>query len=132
MRKIKFAQLVRYTIVGTFASFCDFMLLWLLLSTTPLHYLLAAGIAFCAATLLHYTINRKFNYKTTKRIFSVGAGYFFTVNVAGLILTLVLIAFFVEIINIPPLLARVIALPFVGLVSYILNTKITFQGHVFK
>lgn len=124
---IKIAQFIKYSIIGLFSTLFDFLLLWLLLNNTELHYLVAAAIAFCIATLIHYTFNRKFNYNQKRRKYATGAGYFMIINCLGLALTLGITAFLVELVSLVPLISRIIAAPIVGLLSYILNTKITFK-----
>ncbi|MEK6898740.1 MAG: GtrA family protein [Nanoarchaeota archaeon] len=132
MKRLKIAQLIRYTIIGTLATLIDFTILWFLLLINSSQYLIFAAIAFSLATLFHYTINRIFNYKNQHRLFSTGAFYFFAINLTGLILTIISLAILVELANLEPFIARIIISPFVGTLSYILNSKITFQTKIFK
>lgn len=132
MKKIKSAQLARYTIIGILATLIDFTILWSLLLINSSQYLIFAAIAFSLATLFHYTINRTFNYKNQQRLFSTGAFYFFAINLFGLTLTIISLFVLVELVNLEPFLSRIIISPFVGMLSYILNSKITFQTKIFK
>lgn len=129
--KVNLYQFGKYVTIGLTSILIDVLLLSFLLDHTYLHYLIAATITFTIASIFHYTLNHQLNYKKTARFFAAGLSYFLIVAIIGLVSTLALISLLVEIAQFHPLNARLIAAPIVGIINYILNTKITFKGNVF-
>ena len=125
----KTRRFLRYTFSGTSTFVLDFLLLWFLNGALNIHYIPAATVSYILATVVHYYIVRNWAFTGTKRQIIVGYVYFSIIVGAGLVLNLLLLAFFVEIISVHILLARFISGIFVGIWNYALNLFLNFKTH---
>ena len=125
----KTRRFLRYTFSGTSTFVLDFLLLWFLNGALNIHYIPAATVSYTLATVVHYYIVRNWAFTGTKRQIIVGYVYFSIIVGAGLVLNLLLLAFFVEIISVHILLARFISGIFVGIWNYALNLFLNFKTH---
>lgn len=124
-------RLMRYTLSGGTSTLLDFILLWIFTDILGLYYLLSGALSFIISISFNYNINHFWGFRETRREFSQGYSMFFIFGVIGLVLTLALLAFFVEIINLHYIIARALAAIFVGLWNYVMNIKFTFKSTVF-
>ena len=125
----KTKRFLRYTFSGTSTFVLDFLLLWFLNGALNIHYIPAATVSYILATVVHYYIVRNWAFTGTKRQIIVGYIYFSIIAGAGLGLNILLLAFFVEIVSVHTLLARLISGIFVGIWNYILNLFLNFKTH---
>lgn len=121
-------RFLRYTLPGSTSTIVDFAILIFLTEVLNLHYLVSGAIAFTISTSFNYQINHFWGFKRTRREFKEGYIYFFIFGVAGLVLTIGILAFFVEVLVVNYVLARFIAALFVGIWNYVMNIKFTFQS----
>ncbi len=122
----------KYTIIGGISTAIDLALLWFLTDILSIYYLVSAALAFVIAGSFSYSINRTLNFKGTNRKLLSGYLYSITFSLVGLISTLAILAFLVEVLSVHYLLARFLAACFVGLWLYFVNTKFTFGFPIFK
>ena len=125
----KTKRFLRYTFSGTSTFVLDFLLLWFLNGALNIHYIPAVTVSYILATVVHYYIVRNWAFTGTKRQVLVGYVYFSIIVGAGLVLNILLLAFFVEIISVHILLARFISGIFVGIWNYALNLFLNFKTH---
>ena len=120
--------LVRNTVVscGTFAF--DIALLWVLVEPLGMDKILAATLAFLAATTIHYALARVWIFRGTERAVAAGFVYFLINAGVGLVVTIALFAAFIEIAGMHYLIARVVASVFAGLTVFLLNAVLNFRS----
>ena len=102
----------------------DFLLYALLLSF-GVWYVLAKTLSLVIATLNGYTFNRRWTFRTGGHRHSTLARYV-TVQATGLTMNIAFLTFFVELIGLGPLVAQAIAIPFIASYTFLANRLWTF------
>ncbi len=100
----------RYIIVGLFITALDFSMLTVQVEFLKVYYLFAAGISFSLAAIVQYYLSANWIFIQSiapKNLMSFLI--FFTIGVVGLIFLECLMFFFVDILNIYYLMAKVFA-----------------------
>ena len=120
-------RFIQYTIASGIATLFDIVLIWLLTEFAQLFYLLSATISFILVSSLNYSINYVWTFKGNKARKLKGLLSFTSIGAIGLILTLLIMAFLVEILSVHYLIARVIAAFLVLIWNYTLNRLVTFK-----
>lgn len=120
-------MLARNTVVSCGAFAFDLALLWLLVEQFAMEKVLAAALAFVAATSLHYAFGRTWIFRGTDR--PVGTGYiYFLVNAGvGLVITIALFAALIRWTPINYLVARTLVSIVAGLAVFLLNAVLNFR-----
>ena len=120
-------MLVRNSVVsgGTFAF--DLALLWALVEFAGMDKLVAAALAFIAATSLHYVFGRTWIFRGTERGVASGYVYFLINAVIGLVITIALFAAFIRWTSINYLVARTLVSVIAGLTVFLLNAILNFR-----
>lgn len=126
------ARLFRYATAAGIASAVEITFLWFLTGFIGIFYLFSAFLAFILGTTLNYNINRFWGFRGTKRRFTKGLALFITFGTIGLVLTLALLALFVEVFHIHYLIARIIVLFIVGMWNFSMNSYVTFRQSLLK
>tara|TARA_B100001540_G_C15397017_1_gene457083 strand:+ start:131 stop:586 length:456 start_codon:yes stop_codon:yes gene_type:complete len=117
----KIERFIRYSISGVITFILDFAILWFFIYFVHLHYMPSATISFIFATLVHYYIVRHWAFQGTEREIISGYIIFSIIALSGLLLTLGLLAFFVESLSFNIYISRLFAGFFVGIWNYNLN-----------
>jgi putative flippase GtrA len=123
-------KFIKFAITSGIATLADIFVLWFLTSIIGVFYLISATIAFILGSSLNYSINYIWTFKGTKTNKIKGLISFILIGAGGLVLTILLMAFFVEILNIHYLIARILSAFFVLIWNYTLNSIITFRQQV--
>ncbi|MGH2101781.1 GtrA family protein [Aerococcus urinaeequi] len=104
-------QIIKFGIVGVLAAVIDFGLLAILTEFLGIHYLLSAAISFTAATVFNYITSMKYVFDSR---YEKGQKHqelfiFIVLSLIGLGLNQVFMWFFVEIIVLHYIVAKVLA-----------------------
>ena len=126
---LKTKRFLRYAFSGGTTFILDFSLLWFFTSGLDIHYIPSATLSYILSTIVHYYIVRNWAFTGTKRQIISGYIYFSIISVIGLGMNLILLAFFVEIISVSVLVARIISGVFVGFWNYFLNLFVNFKTY---
>jgi len=120
-------MLARNTVVSCAAFVYDLGLLWALVQVLGMGKVMAAALAFIAATTLHYAFGRTWIFRGTER--GIAAGYvYFLINAGiGLALTVGLFAAMLRWTSIHYLVARVLVSIVAGLAVFLLNALFNFR-----
>ena len=120
-------MLARNTVVSCAAFAFDLALLGLCVEFLHMDKVLAAALAFVAATSLHYAFCHGWIFSGSKR--GLGSSYvYFLINaVIGLIITVALFAALVRWTSINYLVARTFVSIVAGLVVFLLNAVLNFR-----
>ena len=127
VRNTHLLMLIRYTLSGSIAAGVDLGLLYILRNANfsdTIAVLVSAG----TATFVHYVICRYFVFRIFKRSFVTGLLYFS--SIIGVSLALNISLYLVLSSFIMPdhfVVARIISIVVVGMLSFILNSHVTFQ-----
>lgn len=122
-------QLRRFVVVGTAAAGVQMILLWALVDTLGLNYLLGALIAIEITIILQYNLNNAWTFQATQNTgvaaYLIGLLKTNVVRGSAIPIQLALLFLFVELRNIPYLVANAIAIVLSGLYRYVLDARWT-------
>lgn len=121
------AMLARNTVVSCFVFAFDLALLWALVQYAGMDKLVAAAVAFIAATSLHYGFGRTWIFRGTERGMASGYAYFLINAAIGLAVTMLLFAAFIRWTSINYLVARTLVSVVAGLTVFLLNAILNFR-----
>jgi len=117
------------------SSFVTFLLELLVLQAclqfTDLTYILAVPIAFVLATLAHYALCHMWVFTKSGRSIPAEYTYFISILLSGLLWTVILVAFFVQIFSMDVLVARTVAGLFTSIWNFYLNARFNFHIPLF-
>ena len=120
-------RFIKYCLVGLTTSSLEVLLLFLLVQFVSIYYLIATTLAFIISDSLGFTLNFKWGFKESKTGTLRGYNFFILFSCLALVLTLLLMRFFVDTIGLHYILSRIIILSFTGLLNFSLNYAITFK-----
>ena len=121
------AMLARNTIVSTGSFAFDLALLWALVELAGMGKLVAAALAFVAATSLHYVFGRTWIFRGTDRGVVHGYVYFLINAGIGLAVTMILFAALIRWTSINYLVARTLVSVIAGLTVFLLNAVLNYR-----
>lgn len=122
----KFHDFILYGIIGCFSSSLDFLLYTLFVSVLHWHYILSNCISVLVGITTSFILNRKYNFKVTddtQRRFAI----FLTVGLAGMMLSNFILYICIEIIQLNPLLSKILSIILVVFLQFLTNKYITFR-----
>lgn len=142
-----FTQLIKYGIVGGIGFIIDFGVFWLLnnymkvsylfapqiseltnfqLSTETINTSISHIISSILAIINNFILNSYFTFKVTdskiKRFLS-----FFSIAIVGLVISTMLLSFFIQVLQLSDLLAKLISVGIVAILQFGFNKFLTFK-----
>jgi putative flippase GtrA len=120
-------MLARNTVVSCAAFAFDLVLLWVLVEFLHMDKVLAAALAFVAATSLHYAFCHSWIFCGTERGLTSGYVYFLINAAIGLIITVALFAALIRWTPINYLVGRTLVSVVSGLTVFLLNAVLNFR-----
>ncbi len=127
MRLGKFTKPALYIFCAGIATLLDMALLYVLTEFFGLLYLVSATFSYASGILVNYSLNRKITFKNkSPKIFKQFSMFVF-VSLVGLVLTLLFMAFFVEVLGLWYMFAKLITIILVFIWSYNANSRLTFK-----
>ncbi len=123
MKRENFLELVRFCFVGGLSLIVDCTILFTLTEFFGVHYLYSAGISFTASVIFNYWLCVVYVFKGARRQTPKQAAIFIGSSVVGLGLNQVCMWFFVEIIFLHYLIAKLAATVVVTLWNYFAKRK---------
>lgn len=122
-------NLIIYFGIGVSASLIDVVGFYVLYSIFGIASPLATTYSVALATVYAFLLNAHFNFKMTDRYWLRFASYA-TVSGIGLVISALLLFMFNVWLGFDGNLIKILSLPIVFVVQYLLNKKITFQSFV--
>ena len=123
MNREKFFEIVRFCFVGGLSLLLDMGILFFLTEFCGVNYLYSAGISFVASVIFNYWLCVKFVFKIRKKQTPKQATIFIGSSVMGLFLNQICMWFFVEIIFLHYMIAKLCATVIVTLWNYVMKRK---------
>lgn len=120
----RFRELILYGIIGGLCASLDFITYTIL--CLFLQYLVANIISVHIGIFCSFILNRQYNFKIKDKTF-YRFKLFYLVGLTGLVVSEVLIYFFVDICGINHLVSKIITVFVSALLQFILNKYITFK-----
>ncbi|MCQ4637636.1 GtrA family protein [Anaerovorax odorimutans] len=103
-------QFLRFTATGVTCFALDFGLMVFLKEVAGFHYLIASGISFCAVAVINYSLSVKWVYYTKdKSLNPIAFSVFLVLSAIGLLLTQLLMWFFVDGLGLYYMLSKVVS-----------------------
>lgn len=125
-------RFLKYNISSGIATIFDLSFLWVFTETFGIFYLLSASLAFLIGNFVNYLINMFWVFKSSRAKGFLGIFSFILVGISGLIITLGIMALFVEYFGLHYFFSRIIALVITIIWNYFLVSYAIFKQPVFK
>ena len=118
-------QFITYIVIGALAVGVDFGTLAFLLRT-HIAVALAVSIAFFASVVVHFTLNKYYNFRNFDRPVHQQARTYLLVATIVWLFTLGWVEFFVRYFGTPVLVAKVLNMPVTVVIGYLATRFLTF------
>jgi putative flippase GtrA len=115
-------QFLKFCFIGLEITIFSYLLFIVLFYFFSVNYIISSGIGFIGGVLLGFIFNKMYTFKS-KRKNRIALPQYFLVYLVSLIVTMVLIRFFVENLNFHPLLSYLVIEPIIIAINF-LGTKI--------
>lgn len=124
-------EFLPYFVIGGMATSLDWFIFWVLVTFFHWHYELSLVIGFVIAGIFHFAANKFFTFECHSK--KIGSQYFLHIFVTmmGLILSMAMIAFFVNILLFEKMWARILTTALLLFPNYLLHKFITFNKKIF-
>lgn len=119
----RFLEIVRFCVVGGLSLMVDCGVLFALTEFGGVHYLYSAGISFTVSVIFNYWLCVRYVFKNARRQTPKQATIFIGSSIIGLGLNQICMWFFVEIIFLHYMAAKLAATVIVTLWNYIMKRK---------
>ena len=120
-------RFLKYFLVGFSTFLFDLLLLYLFTDFLHLNYLLSVAVAYFIAVSINYYVSRRFVFSKTLERVDKGYVNFILIGSIGLLFVVLLMAFFVETLNIEYVISRIIVAAIVGFWNYLMNLYVNFK-----
>ncbi len=119
----RFLEIVRFCFVGGLSLLVDCGVLYGLTEFFDVHYLYSAGISFTVSVIFNYWLCVVYVFKGAKKQTARQATIFIGSSVVGLVLNQLCMWFFVEIVTLHYMLAKLGATVIVTIWNYVMKRK---------
>jgi putative flippase GtrA len=106
----KYKNVIKYLSIGLFGTVVDYIVLLFLTEIIGVFYLISASISYCLGIISNFLLNKKFTFKFENNKFNYVMRAFlsyFLVSIFSLIITLLFMSFFVEVVHINYIIAKI-------------------------
>ena len=117
----------KYSVVGISTYLLDLSILALLLTFTPLHYLLAVAIGFLVGISVNFLISYHWAFKGTEQKPIRGYVFFVLIAFSGVTIATVSVGFLVIQFSVPVLIARTLVGSLTGTANFLINAVFNFK-----
>jgi putative flippase GtrA len=124
---VTFTRFLRFGTSSSFTLMIDIIFLVLLVEVFLINYLVAAGLSFAISTSMNYLINREWGFRGTTTSLLNGYFIFLFFSLFGIGITVGLMWFFVGLLGLYYILARVIVAIIEGTLTFLANNSYTFK-----
>jgi putative flippase GtrA len=122
----KFRNLILYGIIGGFSASIDLLVFYMLTNILGVFYLVANIFSVTVGISISFALNKKYNFKVNDQVIKRFL-IFFSIGFGGLILSSVLLFFFVDILILDKVISKILSIIFVVSIQFILNKFLTFN-----
>lgn len=125
----RYREIFLYLIIGSISAFTDFSLYYLLTKHSDINYLIINFFTVLIGISLSFILNRKYNFKVRDHIVKRFI-IFFSVGLVGLLVSSIILYFFVEYLFINIFLSKFLSIFLVVALQFILNKFVTFKNNL--
>ncbi|MBD3878844.1 MAG: GtrA family protein [Quinella sp. 1Q5] len=123
MTRERMLEIVRFCFVGGFSFLMDYSLLFVLTEFVGLYYLYSSAISFSITVVFNYWLCVIYVFKGAKKQTTRQAIIFFGTGVIGLGLNQLCMWFFVDVMRVHYMLAKIFATAIVTIWNYVTKRK---------
>ncbi len=123
MKHERFLEIIRFLIVGGISFIVDYGLLFILVEFFDVHYLYSSAISFTVSVIFNYYLCVKYVFKGAGSQTTRQAIIFIGSSVVGLGLNQICMYFFVDLLKIHYMIAKIGATAIVTIWNYIMKRK---------
>jgi putative flippase GtrA len=117
---------LNYFLIASFCSLIDLAVLYILTDIAGFFYLLSATFSFIAAQILNYYLNKTLNFNDSSKKTSKQLTIFVLVNTIGLCISLLILAFLVEVLDVWYIFAKIVSMLLAFNFNYYIHKNYTF------
>ncbi|MCX6757313.1 MAG: GtrA family protein [Candidatus Nomurabacteria bacterium] len=126
--KEQIEKTTRYLFAGGAGAGINFFLYFFLISIFHIWYIFASVISFTLSTFAGFYLQKHITFKNKDRQNEKKQiSYYYIVSLINLILNVIILSFFVEILHIGPVLAKIFSLAILAIWSFFVYQKIIFK-----
>ncbi|MFC1647737.1 GtrA family protein [Patescibacteria group bacterium] len=118
---------IKYSIVGASGTIVDLTILYLLVEYAHINVFIAATISFIIAVFNNFTLNKFWTFQDNSQKYTRQFLKFFMVSLVGLLLTLSFMYFFISVVGIWYMLAKIFTTFIVLIWNFTVNKYWTFK-----
>ena len=118
-------QFFLYSLLGSIGMLSDFAIFYVIVEL-DVNYQIANAIGYATGTTISFRLHRRITFRVQDRVL-IRLILFFVVAGIGYTASTVMLWFFVELSGFNILFSKLMTLPIVALLQYLLNRNITFQ-----
>lgn len=126
----QFLPFFKYCVVGTSGTFVDFASLYIMVEYFGVNVYVGATLAFLLAVVNNFTFNKIWTFKNKAKTYRKLFIKFLIVSCVGLLITLSFMFFFVNLLGIWYMLAKILTAPFVLTWNFLGNKYWTFKNEL--
>ncbi|MFN3234650.1 MAG: GtrA family protein [Gammaproteobacteria bacterium] len=128
----KFREFLRYSTAGVISTLIDWVIFFYLAIHCGVNYQIALMIALSLSSIVNYKINRDFTFQNASpKILRQFTSYYMLV-LASLAMSLALMHYFVDILLLQKMTARVLTTGGLAIANYIMTKLIPFNERFFR
>jgi putative flippase GtrA len=125
----KFRYLILYGIIGGISAGFDFVVFYLLTTHLNVFYIAANVISVSLGITISFNLNRSFNFKVKDQYY-LRYIIFFLVGFSGLVISSLLLYYFINVAGFGQLLSKLLSIVFVVMIQFLINRFVTFKKHL--
>ncbi|MFA6322250.1 MAG: GtrA family protein [Candidatus Buchananbacteria bacterium] len=122
-------QFLKYGLIGLITLLTDYSLILLGVEIFKLNVIVAASISYAGALLVHFNLNKYWNFKSFSRSYIKQIRTYFIASIIFYVVNISIIELALS-INVNYLLGKMTATVCVAMFSFMFNRNITFQGGI--
>jgi len=122
----RFRVIILYIIIGILSAGTDLLLYNVLTKYSNVNYLIINFFTVLIGIILSFTLNRKYNFKTTDYVFKRFT-VFFSIGFGGMIVSSLFLYFFIELFYLDMFLSKFLSIILVVAIQFLLNKFVTFK-----
>jgi putative flippase GtrA len=116
-----------FALIGGTTAILHLLLFSLLWTWLAFNYLVAVSIAYCAGVLVHFTLNRRFTFRSHGKNLSKHLKKYLTVTAFNFVVTLMIVNFIVKVLLLSPYWGVIFSIGATMMVGYILGRNWVFK-----
>lgn len=126
--KAQIQKITRYMIAGGMGALINFLIYFILLKLFSVYYLLASIISFTLSLIAGFYFQKHFTFQDgSQNNIKKQMTYYYVFSSINLIINVILLSFFVEVMKMDQVLAKILTLAILAVWSFFI-----YQNYIFK